>query len=68
VPAITIPVDRTFVRSREDDERHFEVWVGNIDTKAGGRQVFGGVAKAETDIEGLIRKNLDAIGGIKDTC
>jgi hypothetical protein len=37
------------------------VRVGNVETKAGGRQVFGGVAKAGTDIEGLIRKNLDAV-------
>jgi hypothetical protein len=54
-PAITVTVDSTFIRSREDEERHFEVRVGNVETKAGGRQVFGGVAKAGTDIEGLIR-------------
>ena len=41
--------------------------VGNVETKAGGRQVFGSVAKAGTDIEGLIRKNLDAVGGTGDT-
>jgi hypothetical protein len=35
--------------------------------QAGGRQVFGGVAKAGTDIEGLIRKTLDAVGGTGDT-
>ena len=46
VPAITVTVDSTFIRSREDDERHFEVRVGNVETKTGGRQVFGGVAKA----------------------
>jgi hypothetical protein len=67
VSAITVTVDATFIRSREDDERHFEVRVGNVETKAGGRQVFGGVAKAGTDIEGLIRKNLDAVGGNRDT-
>jgi hypothetical protein len=66
-PAITVTVDSTFIRSREDDERHFEVRVGNVETTAGGRQVFGGVAKVGTDIEGLIRKNLDAVGGNKDT-
>jgi hypothetical protein len=66
-PAITVTVDSTFIRSREDGERRFEVRVGNVETKAGGRQVFGGVAKAETDIEGLIRKNLDAVGGTGDT-
>ena len=41
--------------------------VGNVETKTGGRQVFGSVAKAGTDIEGLIRKNLDAVGGTGDT-
>jgi hypothetical protein len=66
-PAITVIVDSTFIRSREDGERHFEVRVGNGETKTGGRQVFGGVAKAGTDLEGLIRKNLDAVGGNKDT-
>jgi len=66
-PAITVTVDATFIRSREDDERHFEVRVGNVETTAGGRQVFGGVAKTGTDIERLIRRNLDAVGGNKDT-
>ena len=66
-PAITVTVDATFIRSREDDERHFEVRVGNVETTGGGRQVFGGVAKTATDIEGLIRRNLDAVGGNKDT-
>jgi hypothetical protein len=59
----TVTVDSTFIRSREDGERRFEVRVGNVETKAGGRQVFGAVAKAGTDIETLIRKNLDAVGG-----
>src|SRR5208283_2520740 len=30
-------------------------------------QVFAGVAKADTDIEALIRRELDAVGGNKDT-
>ena len=66
-PAITVTVDATFVRSREDGGRHFEVRVGNVETTAGGRRVFGGVAKTETDIEALIRRNLDAVGGNEDT-
>jgi hypothetical protein len=66
-PAITVTVDATFIRSREDGERHFQVRVGNVETQAGGRHVFGGVAKTETDIEGLIRKNLDVVGGNRDT-
>jgi hypothetical protein len=67
-PAITVTVDATFIRSREDEERHFEVRVGNVETKTGGRQVFGGVARAATDIEALIRKSLDAVGGNKAPC
>ena len=66
-PAITITVDSTFVRSREDGESRFEVRVGNVETKAKGRQVFGSVAKAGTNIEELIRKNLDAVGGTSGT-
>jgi hypothetical protein len=66
-PAITVTVDSTFIRSCEDGDRRFEVRVGNVETKAGGRQVFGSVAKAGTDLEVLIRKNLDAVGGTGDT-
>jgi len=66
-PAITVTVDSTFIRSCEDGDRRFEVRIGNDETKAGDRQVFGCVAKAGTDIEGLIRKNLDAVGGTGDT-
>ena len=61
-PAITVTVDSTFIRSCEDGERHLEVRVGNVETKSGGRQVFGAVAKADTDIKVLIRQNLDAVG------
>ena len=60
--AITVSVDSTFIRSREDGERHLEVRVGNVETAGGGRQVFGAVAKAETDISALIRRNLAVVG------
>jgi hypothetical protein len=43
------------------------VRVGNVETKSGGRQVFGAVAKADTDIRVLIRRNLDAVGRTEDT-
>jgi hypothetical protein len=36
--------------SSEDSERHLEVRVGNVETGTDGRQVFGAVARAETDI------------------
>jgi hypothetical protein len=66
-PAITVTLDSTFIRSCEDGERHLEVRVGNVETEAGGRQVFGAVAKADTDIKVLIRRNLDAVGQTDDT-
>jgi len=44
-----------------------EVRVGNVETNAGGRQVFGAVAKAGTDIAALIRRTLDAVGRTEDT-
>ena len=47
---------------RKDGERHLEVRVGNVETNSGGRQVFSAVARAGTDLAGLIRRNLDAVG------
>jgi hypothetical protein len=66
--AIAITLDSTFIRSCEDGERHLEVRMGNTETRSGRRQVFGAVAKAGTDIEGLIRRNLDAVGGTGAPC
>jgi hypothetical protein len=66
-PAITVTLDSTFIRSCEDGKRHLEVRVGNVETKSGGRQVFGAVANAGTDIKTLIRRSLDAIGRTGDT-
>jgi hypothetical protein len=61
-PAITVTLEPTFIRSCEDAKRHLEVRVGNVETKSGPRQVFGAVAKTDTDIKALIRRSLDAIG------
>jgi hypothetical protein len=66
-PAIMVSLDSTFIRSCADGERHLEVRVGNVETPSGGRQVFGAVVSADTDIEELIRRNLDAVGRTKDT-
>lgn len=66
-PPITVTLDSTFIRSCEDGERHLEVRVGNVETEPGGRQVFGAVAKADTDIKGLIHRSLDAVGRTEDT-
>ena len=66
-PAVVVTLDSTFIRSCETGERHLEVRVGNVETKSGGRQVFGAVAKTETDIKALINQNLDAIGRTEET-
>jgi hypothetical protein len=65
--AIVVTLDSTFIRSCADGERHLEVRVGNVETPSGGRQVFGAVAKADTDLQALIRCNLDAVGRTQDT-
>ena len=60
--AITISLDSTFIRGREDGERHLEVCVGNVETIDGGRQVFGAVTRAETAINPLIQRSLETVG------
>jgi hypothetical protein len=65
--AIVVSLDSTFIRSCEEAERHLEVRVGNVETNLRGRQVFGAVAKANTAIEALIRRELDAVGRTADT-
>jgi hypothetical protein len=55
--AITITVDSTFIRGCLDGERHLEVRVGNVETSDGGRQVFGAVARGDTDLAVLIRRS-----------
>jgi hypothetical protein len=41
--------------------------VGNDETASGGRQVFGAVAKADTDVSALIRQSIRAVGRTDDT-
>ncbi len=65
--AVVVTLDSTFIRSCGDGERHLEVRVGNVETQSDGRQVFGAVAKADTDIRALIRRNLDAVGRTRNT-
>jgi len=65
--AIAVTLGSTFIRSCVEGERHLEVRVGNVETEAGGRQVFGAVAKAGTDIRALIRRTLDAVGQTEGT-
>ena len=59
--AIDASLDSTFIRSCEDGERHLEVIVGNVETEAGGRQVFVAVAKSGTDITEQLRGSLDVV-------
>jgi hypothetical protein len=65
--AITLTLDSTFIRSREEGERHLEVRVGNVETAGGGRQVFGAVTRADTDITALIQRTIETVGRDDDT-
>src|ERR1700733_3395313 len=60
--AIVVSLDSTFIRRCEDGNRHLEVRVGNVETQSGGRQVFGTVSRAETDITALIQRTLETTG------
>jgi hypothetical protein len=59
---ISVSLDSTFIRGRDESERHFEVRVGNAETADGGRQIFGAVAKAGTDLTAQIQQTLEAVG------
>jgi hypothetical protein len=65
--AVVATLDSTFIRSCENGRTPSGGAGGNIETESGPRQVFGAVAKAETDIKVLINRNLDAIDRTKDT-
>jgi hypothetical protein len=64
---ITLTLDSTFIRSCEAGERHLEVRIGNVETATGHRQVFGAVAKTDTDLAALIRRSLGAVGRTEGT-
>src|SRR5215203_7570938 len=65
--AIVVTLDSTFIRSCEESERPLEVRIGNVETATGRRQVFGAVAKTDTDPAALIRRGLDAVGRTEGT-
>jgi hypothetical protein len=65
--AITLALDSTFIRGCEEGERHLEVRVGNVETADGGRQVFGAVTRADTDITAPIRRTIETVGRDDDT-
>jgi hypothetical protein len=48
--AIVVTLDSTFIRSCEGGERHPEVRIGKVETATGRRQVFGAVARTDTDL------------------
>src|SRR3954451_13016078 len=60
--AIVVTLDSTFIRSCEAGERHVEVRIGTVETATGRRQVFGAVAKTDTDLAALIRRSLNTVG------
>jgi hypothetical protein len=65
--AVVVTLDSTLIRSCEQKGRHLEVRVGNVETASGGRQVFGSVVRAGTDIKVLLNRNLDAVGRTGET-
>src|ERR687886_1813765 len=65
--AIVVTLDLTFIRGCEEGERHLEVRIGNVETTTGRRQVFGAVARTDTDPAALIRCSLDAVGRAEGT-
>src|SRR3954467_10874602 len=65
--AIVVTLDSTFIRSCGASQRHLEVRIGNAEMASGRRQVFGAVAKTDTDLAGLIRHSLDAVGRTEGT-
>src|SRR3954470_10930932 len=65
--AIVVTLDSTFIRSCGASQRQLEVRIGNAEMTTGRRQVFGAVAKAETDLAGLIRRGLEATGRTEGT-
>src|SRR3954471_4473697 len=66
-PAITLTLDSTFIRSCEEDQRHLEVRLGNVEASGGARQVFAAVAKTDTSIVALIQRGLKEVGHTADT-
>ena len=65
--AVVVTLDSTSIRSCEQEQRHLEARVGNVETASGGWQVFGSVVRAGTDIKVLINRNLDAVGRTGET-
>ena len=65
--AIILSLDSTFIRNCEEDQRHMEVRLGNVEAPSGSRQVFAAVAKIETAIAALIQRSLAKVGQVQET-
>jgi hypothetical protein len=65
--AVVVTLDSTFIRSWEQEQRHLEVRVGNVETASDGRQIFDSVVRARTDIKVLINRNLHSVGRTGET-
>jgi hypothetical protein len=65
--AIILSLDSTFIRSCEEDQRHLEVRLGNVEASSGARQVFAAVAKTDTAIAALIQRSLAEVGQLQET-
>jgi hypothetical protein len=59
---LSVSVDSTYIRSCEPGERHLEVQVGNVETRAGMRHVFAAVTKTDTEIAKVIECRLAEAG------
>jgi hypothetical protein len=66
-PAIILSLDSTFIRSCEENQRHLEVRLGNVEASSGARQVFAAVAKTDTAIAALIQRSLAEVGQVRET-
>ena len=57
------PSDPTWVRRLISSFKRSSIFVdGNVETVAGGRQVFGAVTRAATDITALTQRTLETMG------
>lgn len=59
---LSVSVDSTYIRSCEPGERHLEVRVGNVETRAGTRHVFAAVTKSDTEAAKAIERCLAGAG------
>ena len=59
---LSVSVDSTFIRSCEPGERHLEVRVGNVETRAGARHVFAAVTKSDPEAAQVIERCLAGAG------